>query len=107
MWQLLKITHDDMHGFVAHGRSAISFRDPFVFLLHSNVDRLYAMWQTAPGHADRLDANTVYGTDGISRRSWTARSALERHLRQDRGRHQKTSKWQRATRTVGRQTALL
>ena len=66
MWQLLKITHDDMHGFVAMGGAHISFRDPFVFLLHSNVDRLYAMWQTAPGHADRLDANTVYGTDGIS-----------------------------------------
>jgi hypothetical protein len=42
----------------------ISFRDPFVFLLHSNVDRLWAMWQTQPGHPERLDGSQVYGTDG-------------------------------------------
>jgi tyrosinase-like protein/VWA domain-containing protein len=44
----------------------ISFRDPFVFLLHSNVDRLWAMWQTAPGHPERLDPNQIYGVDGSS-----------------------------------------
>jgi hypothetical protein len=44
----------------------MSFRDPFVFLLHSNVDRLWAMWQTQPGFAWRLDPNQVYGTDGSS-----------------------------------------
>jgi hypothetical protein len=66
MWARLKITHDAMHGFVAMGGAHVSFRDPFVFLLHSNVDRLYAMWQTAPGHPERLDPTTVYGTDGIS-----------------------------------------
>jgi len=42
----------------------LSFRDPFVFLLHSNVDRLWAMWQTQPGQAWRLDPNQVYGSDG-------------------------------------------
>jgi len=46
------------------GNPHTSFRDPFVFLLHSNVDRLWAMWQTQPGHPDRLDPNQVYGTDG-------------------------------------------
>lgn len=66
MWALLKVVHDAMHGFVAMGGAHISFRDPFVFLLHSNVDRLWAMWQTQPGHADRLAPATVYGTDGIS-----------------------------------------
>jgi hypothetical protein len=32
-----------------------AFRDPFVFLLHSNVDRIYAMWQCDPAHPERLD----------------------------------------------------
>ena len=66
MWALLKNTHDAMHGFVAMGGAHISFRDPFVFFLHSNVDRLYAMWQTAVGHPERLVPGTVYGTDGIA-----------------------------------------
>jgi hypothetical protein len=38
-----------------------SFEDPFVFLLHSNVDRLFAMWQTEPGREWRLDPDQVYG----------------------------------------------
>jgi len=66
MWARLKVVHDAMHGFVAMGGAHISFRDPFVFLLHSNVDRLFAMWQTAPGHPERLDPNTVYGSEGVS-----------------------------------------
>jgi len=37
-----------------------SFRDPFVFLLHSNVDRLFAMWQSDPGHPERLDPAQLY-----------------------------------------------
>lgn len=66
MWDLLRTVHNAMHGFVAMGGQHISFRDPFVFLLHSNVDRLFAMWQTAVGHPERLDPATVYGTDGTS-----------------------------------------
>ena len=42
----------------------MSFRDPVVFLLHSNVDRLWATWQTQPGKAWRLDPNLAY-TDGV------------------------------------------
>jgi hypothetical protein len=34
-----------------------------VFLLHSNVDRLYAKWQTDPNHPERLDPATVYGSE--------------------------------------------
>jgi len=57
--------HNERHGCIggtlldAH----TSFQDPFVFLLHSNVDRVFAMWQVAPGHAERLDPAQVYGAD--------------------------------------------
>src|SRR4030095_16547519 len=52
-----------MHGFVAMGGTHISFRDPFVFLLHSNVDRLFALWQLQPISPQRLDPNLVYGPE--------------------------------------------
>ena len=60
---LLESVHNEMHGFVAMGGVHISFRDPFVFLLHSNVDRLFAFWQTQRSHAERLDPNRVYGSE--------------------------------------------
>ena len=63
---LLEIVHNSMHGFVRMGGQHISFRDPFVYLLHSNVDRLFARWQTDPAHPDRLDANFVYGANDAS-----------------------------------------
>jgi hypothetical protein len=57
----------DAHG-IAHGYIGgtlsdphYSFSDPFVFLLHSNLDRLWAMWQRAPGHLERLNPATAYG----------------------------------------------
>jgi hypothetical protein len=39
-----------------------SFRDPVAFLLHSNVDRLFALWQLKDP-STRLDPNQVYGAD--------------------------------------------
>lgn len=54
--------HDRMHGFVNMGNQHISFRDPFVFLLHSNVDRLFALWQTQPNKPERLRPDDIYGT---------------------------------------------
>ncbi len=63
MRDLLENSHDDMHRFVNMGGPHISFRDPFVFLLHSNVDRLFARWQTDPAHPERLDPDTVYGSE--------------------------------------------
>jgi Common central domain of tyrosinase len=63
MRMLLEATHNDMHGFVRMGGQHISFRDPFVFLLHSNVDRLFALWQTDPAHPERLNPDTVYGSE--------------------------------------------
>jgi hypothetical protein len=61
----LESAHDTAHLFfgfctnIYHLHSA--FEDPFVFLLHSNVDRLFAMWQTEPGQEWRLDPDQVYG----------------------------------------------
>jgi hypothetical protein len=59
----LELVHNAMHAFVAMGGVHISFRDPFVFLLHSNVDRLFALWQTQPGAPERLDPNLVYSPE--------------------------------------------
>lgn len=63
MRNLLENVHNAMHGFVNMGGQHISFRDPFVFLLHSNVDRLFAVWQTQPGAPQRVDPNFVYGPE--------------------------------------------
>jgi hypothetical protein len=60
---LMESAHNAMHGFVSMGGVHISFRDPFVFLLHSGQDRIYSRWQTDPMHPERLDGNTVYGTE--------------------------------------------
>ncbi len=60
---LMETAHNAMHGFVNMGGVHISFRDPFVFLLHSNQDRIYARWQTDPTHPERLSGDTVYGRE--------------------------------------------
>lgn len=65
----LEAMHNDIHANYIRGTIGplhSSFEDPFVFLLHSNVDRLFAMWQLAPGHAERLDPGRVYGDEGNS-----------------------------------------
>lgn len=38
-----------------------AFEDPFVFIMHSNVDRLWAAWQTQAGQTQRLTPATAYG----------------------------------------------
>jgi hypothetical protein len=55
--------HNRAHAYFADISPHNAFRDPFVFLLHSNVDRLYAKWQTDPNHPERLDPATVYGSE--------------------------------------------
>jgi hypothetical protein len=65
---LLENAHDSAHGLIGGTLSNphISFRDPFVFLLHSNVDRLFTRWQTDPAHPERLDPNLVYGSESAA-----------------------------------------
>ena len=63
MRKKLEEVHDGMHGFVNMGGVHIAFRDPFVFLLHSNVDRLFAAWQRERGHPERRVPATVYGSE--------------------------------------------
>jgi hypothetical protein len=66
MREAMEAIHDNMHGFVNMGNPHISFRDPFVFMLHSNVDRLFARWQTDTAVTDRLKPEFVYGTESGS-----------------------------------------
>lgn len=56
------VSHDNTHGHIGGtlGNAHTSFRDPAVFLLHSNVDRIWAMWQRNPLHPTRLDPAHVY-----------------------------------------------
>jgi hypothetical protein len=59
----LQSAHNSAHGFIGGsiGNPHFSFHDPFVFLLHSNMDRLWARWQTDPLHMDRINPATAYG----------------------------------------------
>jgi hypothetical protein len=58
----IKISHDTAHGFIGGtlSNAHTSFRDPVAFFLHSNLDRLWAMWQRDPLHPERLDPAHVY-----------------------------------------------
>lgn len=62
---MLERNHNIAHNYIGGtiGDPHTSFRDPFVFLLHSNVDRLYASWQLQPGKEWRLDPERVYGSE--------------------------------------------
>ena len=64
----LEHVHNLAHVYIGGtiGEPHTSFRDPFVFLLHSNVDRLFAAWQRRPGFEWRLDPKYVYGLESSS-----------------------------------------
>ena len=58
--------HNSTHGYIGGGGN-ISFiptaaQDPFFFMLHGNVDRLWAQWQRNVTDVSRLDPATTYGT---------------------------------------------
>lgn len=61
----LECVHNMAHGYIGGtiGNPHIAFRDPFVFLLHSNIDRIFARWQTDPDHLERLDPDKIYGDE--------------------------------------------
>lgn len=66
----METTHNWAHGYIGGTIADIhnSFKDPFVFLLHSNLDRLFASWQLrARGDSrlalPRLDPNHIYGDE--------------------------------------------
>jgi hypothetical protein len=64
----LENAHDTVHTYIGGtiGQPHSAFEDPFVFILHSNVDRLWAMWQRTPAREWRLDPNQVYGGESNS-----------------------------------------
>ena len=82
--------HDCAHGFIGGyggGSGQISSlstaaQDPFFFMLHANVDRLWANWQRQGADPDRLDPVSVYGADSSSSRinatmnPWSGASGL-------------------------------
>ena len=62
----LEQEHNKIHKYIGGSIRCLhtAFEDPFIFLLHSNVDRLWAMWQTVSGQEWRLDTGQVYGNEG-------------------------------------------
>ena len=40
-----------------------AFEDPFVYLLHSQTDRIFAKWQRDEDYVERLDASQVYESE--------------------------------------------
>lgn len=64
--------HNFAHGYIGGsiGDPHKSFRDPFVFLLHSNVDRLFTKWQLNPGHPERLDPMQVYKAQSMGKNGY-------------------------------------
>jgi hypothetical protein len=57
-------SHNYSHGYIG-GNSmccpSASAQDPFFFMLHGNVDRLWAQWQRNPSDLTRLDPTQTYG----------------------------------------------
>jgi hypothetical protein len=70
-WDIEKVpNHNSSHGYIGGGGNMSSIstaaQDPFFFLLHGNVDRLWAQWQRNPSSLPRLDPGTTYGSESGS-----------------------------------------
>lgn len=59
------LAHDYIGGSIRSDHRA--FEDPFVFLLHSNIDRLWAKWQLQTGKEWRLNPEEIYGIAATER----------------------------------------
>jgi hypothetical protein len=60
-------SHNYSHGYVGGtfgemSNPAVAAEDPFFFMLHGNVDRLWAQWQRDASNLPRLDPTQTYGT---------------------------------------------
>ncbi len=60
--------HNYSHVYIGGSGGDMSFiptaaQDPFFFMLHANVDRLWAQWQRDPSSLSRLDKATTYSTE--------------------------------------------
>ena len=64
MRKMLERVHNSAHTYIGGTipEPHTAFRDPFVFLIHSNVDRLFAMWQYR-NKEERLSSQTIYGDE--------------------------------------------
>ena len=64
----LESVHNGAHNYIGGtiGDAHTSFRDPFVFLIHSNVDRLFAAWQLVKGQEYRLEPQRIYEEEADS-----------------------------------------
>lgn len=62
--------HDCAHGYIGGGGNMSSINraaeDPFFFLLHTNVDRLWAQWQRDPSNVSRLAPATAYDSNSAN-----------------------------------------
>jgi hypothetical protein len=56
-------SHNYSHGFIGGNMNfpSTSAQDPFFFMLHGNVDRLWAQWQRNGSNLGRLDPSQTYG----------------------------------------------
>jgi len=63
--QRLENAHNTLHNYIGGtiGDPHTAFRDPFIFLLHSNIDRIWASWQKIQGQQWRLDPDLIYGIE--------------------------------------------
>ena len=60
--------HNHSHVYLGGNTGDMSFissaaQDPFFFLLHANVDRLWAQWQRDPSSLARLDPAATFGSE--------------------------------------------
>jgi len=59
------VEHNYVHQYIdgTMGTEHVSLGDPFFFLMHSNLDRLWAKWQLSRMHSNTPDARDGWGID--------------------------------------------